>query len=99
MDRTQDEQQEASRRNTMRMVFDGILTIVVAAVGYVAVGVRTDLIELRAQDGTLRQELSQIRERLPIEYVRSERYIADILDIKATLLRIEAKLDNKVDKR
>ena len=81
-----------------RMVFDATLAIVVAAVGYFVSGIATEIKELKTTDTTLRSEISAIRERQPIDYVRKEEYRSDIVDIKRLLERIEGKVDRKQDR-
>lgn len=81
-----------------RMVFDAVLAIVVAATGYYVSTIATEIKELKTTDIVLRSEISTIRERQPIDYVRKEEYRSDIVDIKRLLERIESKVDRKQDR-
>jgi len=47
---------------------------------------------------SIKDRQHKLREQLPIDYVRSERYTRDIQDIKALLQGIFNKLDQKADK-
>jgi len=93
------DQEESKDRGALgRMVFDATLAIVVAAVGYFVSGIAAEIKELKTTDTTLRSEISAIRERQPIDYVRKEEYRSDIVDIKRLLERIEGKVDRKQDR-
>ena len=46
----------------------------------------------------LKVDLSKLREELPHEYVTKYDYRLDILEIKNILIRIDEKLDKKMDK-
>lgn len=77
---------------TVRMVFDAVLALVVASVGFIVVDVKNDIESMQAKSTAQELAIAQIRERLPIEYVRMEQYIRDRAEIRESLMRIEALL-------
>lgn len=81
-----------------RMVFDAVLAITVAATGWYVSIIYSEIKDLKSADTSIRAEISQVRERTPIEYVRRDEYRSDIADIKRILERIEAKVDGKADR-
>lgn len=81
-----------------RMVFDAALAITVGATGWYVSIIYGEIKDLKVADTSIRAEISQVRERTPIEYVRRDEYRSDIADIKRILERIEAKVDGKADR-
>lgn len=81
-----------------RMVFDAALAIIVAATGWYVSIIYGEIKDLKVADTSIRAEISQVRERTPIEYVRRDEYRTDVQDIKRLLERIEAKVDGKADR-
>jgi hypothetical protein len=72
-------------------LFNIILGVVMAIIGWFGRSVWEASIELRA-------DLSRLREDIPRTYISREDYRADIRDVKDMLTRIFDKLDSKVDK-
>lgn len=92
------EQRSQERGNIVRMVFDASLAFIVAATGYYVSGIATELKDLKLVDTELRGQISAVRERQPIDYVRKEEYRSDIVEIKRLLENIDRKVDRKQDR-
>lgn len=69
-----------------RMAFDAMLTIAVAAVGFMVSRGVEEIRDLRARADTAETSMAVMRERLPLEYVRIEAYVRDRQEMM-TLLR------------
>ncbi len=80
-------------KSYLRMVFDATLAVVVGLVGFIVYGIKDDLANLRKEDVVIHADVSNIKERLPIEYIRSDRYSADIAELKKGQERVLEKLD------
>jgi hypothetical protein len=72
-------------------LFNVILGVVMAIIGWFGRSVWEASIALRA-------DLSKLREEIPRTYVSREDYRVDIREVKEMLTRIFDKLDSKVDK-
>lgn len=98
MSDSEDQRGQRERGAIGRMFFDAALAIVVAATGYYVSGIAVEIKDLKTTDTAIRSEISAIRERQPLDYVRKDEYRADIVDIKRLLERIEGKVDRKQDR-
>ena len=73
----------------LRMVFDAVLALVVAVVGFVVTGIHNDLRSIQQRSEAHDIALATLRERLPLEYVRLDTYLRDRQEIRAILERID----------
>lgn len=71
------------------MAFDAVLALVVASVGYTVHGIHGELDSIKAKDKEHADALSNMRERLPLDYVRMDLYMRDRQEMKAVLDRID----------
>jgi tetrahydromethanopterin S-methyltransferase subunit G len=95
---TDQNEKATDRGNVGRMVFDGVLAIVVAATGWYVSGIAAKLERLDSADVEIRASAAARAERLPLEYVRKDEYRADINEIKRLLENIDRKVDRKQDR-
>lgn len=75
-------------------VFNLIGTGVMGLIGYFVKDVRDELRAAHAANAATKQTISDFRVKVAEDYVTHN----DLGDIKATLVRIEQKLDGKADK-
>jgi hypothetical protein len=66
--------------------------------GVIVTGLTGVIMWIVAQIAQIRQDQARLRERLPVTYVLREDYREDMREIKGSLLRIEERLSEKVDK-
>jgi hypothetical protein len=79
-------------KTVLRMVFDAVLALVVAVVGYTVNGIHKDIDSIKARDDLHDIALASLRERLPIEYVRMDMYMRDRQEMRAILDRIDTNV-------
>jgi hypothetical protein len=73
-------------RAVLRMVFDAALAVVVGVVGFLVTGINGELRDVRVRNEEHTAAIANIRERLPLEYVRMDLYVRDRQEMM-TLLR------------
>ena len=76
----------------VRMVFDAVLALVVAVVGFVVTNIHADLREMKSRNDLQETALAALRERLPLEYVRLDIYLRDRQEMRQILDRIDTNV-------
>ena len=75
-------------------LFNAVISVASILGGIMLKSVYDAITELRTQDGALHERINEI----PATYMRRDDFMAATRDIKDALLRIENKLDMKMDK-
>lgn len=75
-------------------VFNAVLTVASLLGGVMLKSILDAIKDLRVQDNEISERINE----LPSVYMRRDDFMAFGQDIKATLIRIETKLDSKADK-
>lgn len=77
-----------------QVLFNAVLSVASIIGGIVLKSIYDAIQELRACDGQIHERINQ----MPNIYMRRDDFLAFGAEIKATLNRIEEKLDHKMDK-
>jgi hypothetical protein len=80
------------RANVGRMIFDAALALAVLVIGIWVNSATNESRETAKALAELRAEAATIRERLPIDYVRSSAYERDIGEIRRLLEKLNDKM-------
>jgi hypothetical protein len=73
----------------LRMAFDTALAVVVGLVGFFVAGINAELQSIKAKDQQHSEAIANMRERLPIDYVRMDLYMRDRQELRQILDRID----------
>lgn len=79
-------------KSVARMAFDGLLALVVAAVGFLVSGIHSELRDMKVRDAEHTASIALIRERLPLEYVRMDLYVRDRQEMMSLLRTIDSNV-------
>lgn len=79
-------------KSVIRMVFDTVLALIVATVGYTVNGIHNELRDIKSRDDAHDAALALIREKLPLEYVRLDIYLRDRQEMRDILNRIDTNV-------
>jgi hypothetical protein len=86
-------------KSVVRMVFDAVLALVVATVGYTMHGISNEITSIKVRDKEHADALSLLREKLPLEYVRMDLYLRDRQEMRAVLDRIDVNVREHRERR
>ena len=75
-----------------QVIFDILFALAGAMAGFILRAIWSSL-------DAMRRDVADLQKSLPETYVRRDDYSAQSARIEAALIRIEEKIDNKVDKR
>lgn len=82
----------------LQTIFNAVFGLIAILVGWVLNTVWQAVKGLQSDDKEITRRIAAIEVLVAGEYVKRDDYRADLKDLQETLLRIEQKLDGKVDK-
>lgn len=82
----------------LQAAFNLMVLLASALGGWLLKSIYDAIKDLRDENGRLHTRVNDLSSHTSNTYVRKDDFRDAIIDLKATLLRIEQKLDNKVDK-
>lgn len=81
-----------------QVIFNVLVAIIGVLGGWLLKSFYEAIQELRKEDGAIHTRVNDVSRDIANTYVRKEDFRDALRDVKDALIRIESKLDNKMDK-